>query len=318
MDVKFYITTKCNAHCAFCFAEKRKDKMVFMKDIDRLIDLAENNRGLTLNMTGGEPGLYMDRVAELLNYSNLFSKTIVTTNYTFIKKLKHDNIQNYSNLDYINLSLHSLDNDGETFTTNEKITGIKIPVKKLKKKIEMIHSKTPTKISLQMVFGEIPTLLTLQNIAEQAYQIGFDNIRVRLDYNRFPDLKLSIKKTWEVYGEDLVNVSSCDACYSAELKPEAVLNIMPVSIHLGVMEPSEHIPDFEYIINDGVFRDYERKKVVVLPNPPTEITTSRYYDNPSSYGSSSSSCGGSSSSSSSCGGSSSSSSSCGGSSRGGC
>ncbi len=304
MDVKFYITTKCNAHCAFCFANKGKDKMVFSRDLIKLIKIAEINEGLNLNMTGGEPGLYMDRVAELLTYCNLFNKTIVTTNYTFIKNLKRDNIQDYENLDHINLSLHSLDNDGETFTTNKKITGIEIPVKKLKKKIAMIHEQTPTKVSLQMVFGEIPTLESLQSIASQAYEFGFDNIRVRLDYNKFPNLKLSIKKIGEVYGKDLVNVSSCDACYSAEIKHEAVGNILPISIHLGVMEPSEYIPDFEYIINDGVFRDYERNMVVdinyIIEERTNKYSYSTYSDSSSRCGSS---CGGRSSGS--CGGSSS-------------
>lgn len=303
MDVKFYITTKCNAHCAFCFADKGRDKMVFSRDLIKLIEIAEIHEGLNLNMTGGEPGLYMDRVAELLTYYNLFNKTILTTNYTFVKNLKRDNIQDYENLDYINLSLHSLDNDGEIFTTNKKITGIEIPVKKLKNKIAMIHEQTPTKVSLQMVFGEIPTLESLQSIASQAYKFGFDNIRVRLDYNKFPNLKLSIKKIRSVYGEDLVNVSSCDACYSAELRHEAVGNILPISIHLGVMEPSEYIPDFEYIINDGVFRDYERNMVVDIDYIIEERTNKYSY---STYSGSSSSCGGSGGSrGSSCGGSSS-------------
>jgi hypothetical protein len=116
------------------------------------------------------------------------------------------------------------------------------------------------------------------------------------------DSKVFIKKTEEVMGEALVNVSSCDACYSAELKPEAVLNIMPVSIHLGVMEPSEYIEDFEYIINDGVFRDYERNKAVVLSNnndsnrsPQTERIPSRCGGDSSRCGGSLSSCGGNSS-----------------------
>ena len=99
----------------------------------------------------------------------------------------------------------------------------------------------------------------IRKLSYKAREHGAKSLRMRLDYNKNPTKP-------NLFGNEIIqfvrNISECDVCWAAELTGFDI----PVSIHWGVLEPSniEGYEEHEYIINHGMWYDYARTKPVEI------------------------------------------------------
>ena len=105
------ITDKCDAHCPFCIEKGssiKEDKDILFANLSRLLEqMSLQGHLTTVSITGGEPSLcqYTGEVVDLIKSYDTFLN--INTNF-------HQTISSVSDADWINISRHTLGNDGYT------------------------------------------------------------------------------------------------------------------------------------------------------------------------------------------------------------
>jgi sulfatase maturation enzyme AslB (radical SAM superfamily) len=85
LDIGFILlTNECNMHCSFCYARANTDVEggeFDVRYVERLLRLLGKEKGKSVNVSGGEPLLYFDKVREIKKY---FDRVKIYTNGSLI------------------------------------------------------------------------------------------------------------------------------------------------------------------------------------------------------------------------------------------
>ncbi len=137
----------CNADCSFCFWHNRAMNNNYLKTLKENIIKLPREYFNQVSISGGEPTMFnIDSFKDLLSFlkENGFTKIVLNTNgYKLLEFLQDDFIRN--NIDYINLSRHSINDDNNNMIFRTKT------VPKTKDIIEINKLKP---VRLNCVFGD--------------------------------------------------------------------------------------------------------------------------------------------------------------------
>ena len=83
-QVTIFLGNQCNAGCCYCHAVKEKDQFTAVSP--RLLDWLKQQDGLTIKFLGGEPTLYLDHIATVINHCGDMPSYILMTNGLLLKE----------------------------------------------------------------------------------------------------------------------------------------------------------------------------------------------------------------------------------------
>ena len=107
------ITNNCNLHCSFCSEEKRPRKFLSLEEFQKILEKIHSSTDYIYLHVKGEPLLHPQIIEFIKEAEKYDLKVNLTTNGTLLKKWSE--LKDCKNLNKINISLHSENNDPEYF-----------------------------------------------------------------------------------------------------------------------------------------------------------------------------------------------------------
>ncbi len=145
------ITLNCSLRCKICYLWTNNEDESLYPDYDELVRFIDDldrwaKKPFTLIFGGGEPLLYKEKLAFLICYakSKGFRTSLATSGYFLDLETVHK--LSGAGLDYIALTLYSLDSDVQDF-----IRGVKGSLKKVKRAIKWLSKYTDIEIAVDTV-----------------------------------------------------------------------------------------------------------------------------------------------------------------------
>ena len=223
------VPNNCGAKCAFCFDKNKLGKSkhmpfdIWLNDLQRVVEILPK-KFRQVSVTGGEPTL-LDPVTEfpaLMEFlAEHFEKVVVTTNGSNI----YEHIAYMSLATYVNISYHGITNfeSNEVFNANISYTSAQ-----LKRYIGELKS-LGTKVRIQRVYTEKPSLNTIFKYVDFAKEIGANDVAIRMDIAKADGLS---GKWIPIPLLKAVQVSTCPVCADWMFK----INDIDVHFKAGVVE----------------------------------------------------------------------------------